>query len=354
MNIKVQFLINTISKPAGTERVTCVIANELASRGYDVEIVCMYNHGESFYDLHNDVDVSYLLNKKGGGLIQDYAALLNALRKKTKGADYIIGVGMDLCIFTAPLRLFNRKIKVIGWEHFNLSVKGPVINLARRLGILFINKIVTITEGDFLVYRKKFKSDKVLRIYNPATINAAPVNSYDKKVVLGVGRLTNQKGFDMLIESWAGLKEKHADWKLIIIGNGEERENLLKKAGEYKLSGDHLEIIPAVKNIQDYYYRASIYALSSRFEGLPLVLLESQSIGLPVVSFDCETGPREVIVNGENGFLVKPFNIEDFKGKLELLMDSEELRTEMGHKAVSYSTQFSTENIIQKWVEIIN
>lgn len=345
---KIGFFINTLSKSGGTERVTTVLANALAGVGYEVEVVCMFRSGESFYKLDERVGVRYLTNKPNGTL-KDYFTVLRSLIKNTRHLDYIIGVGMDLCIFTVPLKMFN-KVKVIGWEHFNLGVKGPVVSLARHLGIWFADRIVTLTQTDFTDYRKK--TDKVVCIYNPVTIDVAPVTTYDSKIVLCIGRLTYQKGFDLMVDIWAGVNSKYHDWKLVIVGDGED-EKQLKEQAEVSGIADSITFVKATKEVIAYYRSASIYAMSSRYEGLPLVLIEAQSAGLPLIAFNCETGPKEIVEDGSNGFLVPAFDKAAFCEKLLQLMSDVSLRESMGRQSLINSNKFSRHNIVKQWTEIL-
>jgi amylovoran biosynthesis glycosyltransferase AmsD len=345
---KIGFLINTLAKSGGTERVTTVLANALSESGYEVEVICMSKCSDSFYKLNDSVQVRFL-SEKSSVRLTDYWSLGRSLIKNTKHLDYIIGVGMDLCVLTVPVKLFN-KTTVIGWEHFNLGVRGPVVSLARKLGRWFADRIVTITKHDCEQYLKK--TDKVTCIYNPVTIDKIAVDSYDSRRILCVGRLTHQKGFDMMIDMWAGLHERHPGWRLTIVGDGEDEARLKAQAAAAGV-GNSLEFFKATREVAAFYKSASIYAMSSRYEGLPLVLIEAQSAGLPLIAFNCETGPKEVITDGYNGYLIPAFDKNTFRDKLETLMKDAALRQQMGRNSVVNSNTFSRTNIVTQWREIL-
>lgn len=351
MKKKVGFLINTLSLSGGTERVTAVLANSLATEGYIVSVFCLYNKGESFYQINDNVQIVHLLNKAGGKLLFDYWLLLFSLRKQAEEYDYLIVTGMDLNLLAIPASAGNR-LKVIGWEHFNLSIKGPIINLGRWLGLSFANKIVTLTVADKLQYENKLKCRKVTVIPNPVTINTDLRMQPNSRTVLAIGRLTYQKGFDMLLDIWRQVQQQVPGWKLMIVGEGEDETALKEKAAVLGLNGS-VTFLPATKNIGIYYEQAAVFVLSSRYEGLPLVLLEAQALGLPTVSFDCETGPREVLVNEDNGFLIPPFDLEQFAQTLSSLLESEELRLRTGKNAIERAKAFRIENIVERWKLIL-
>lgn len=345
---KIGFLINTLAKSGGTERVTTVLANALSELDYEVEVICMSKSTESFYELYDKVKVSYLSDKSSLRLT-DYFSLGRRLIKASRHLDYIIGVGMDLCVLTVPMKLFN-KTKVIGWEHFNLSVRGPVVGLGRMLGVWFADSIVTLTKFDFEQYRKK--TNKVKCIYNPVTVNVESVDNYESKRILCVGRLTNQKGFDMMVDIWAGLFSRYPEWHMAIVGDGDDELKLKAQAVTAGV-GDSLKFFKATRDVASFYRSASIYAMSSRYEGLPLVLIEAQSVGLPLIAFNCETGPKEVITDGYNGYLIPAFDKDIFREKLETLMKDDTLRREMGGNALVNSNNFAKANIVPQWCEIL-
>lgn len=346
---KIGFLINTLAKSGGTERVATVLANALSELDYEVEVICMSKSTESFYTLNDRVRVSYL-SEKSSVKLTDYWSLGKRLIKAAGHLDYIIGVGMDLCVLTIPLKMFVKTIKVIGWEHFNLTVRGPVVGLGRKLGVWFADHIITLTNHDCEQYRKRTK--KVRCIYNPVTINMDPVSNYTSRRILCVGRLTHQKGFDMMVNIWAGIHMRYPEWQLAIVGNGEDESELKSQAAAAGV-GNSLEFFEATRDVAAFYSSASIYAMSSRYEGLPLVLIEAQSAGLPLIAFDCETGPKEVITDGYNGYLIPAFDEEVFKEKLQSLMKDASLRQEMGKNSLVNSNKFSKANIVPQWCEIL-
>ena len=140
---------------------------------------------------------------------------------------------------------------------------------------------------------------------NERSIQPNTIISQNKKVILASGRLHKYKQFDLLIKAFLKLKEKHLDWDLVILGNGEERENLNHMTMNFGIT-DRVHFPGSVGNIGEWYERADLFVLSSIVEGFPNVLLEAQTYGLPCISFDCDTGPRDIIQDEYNGILVDP------------------------------------------------
>ena len=170
------------------------------------------------------------------------------------------------------------------------------------------------------------------------------------KRVISAGRYDYIKGFDLLIDAWAIVTKKHPDWRLDIYGPGNNEA--------YQEMADHKEISntfrcnSSVKNIFDLYADSSIYVLSSRSEGFGLVLFEALGTGLPVVSFACPCGPRDIIENGVNGFLVENGNIQEMAEKICYLIENESERQLMGKNAVSSVYRFQKEIVMQKWIDL--
>lgn len=170
------------------------------------------------------------------------------------------------------------------------------------------------------------------------------------KRVIAAGRYTWQKGFDNLIKSWEIINEKHPDWQLHIYGSGnnEKYQNL---AIDYGLK-EKVFCHSTAKELYDKMLDSSIFILSSRYEGFGLVITEAMSCGLPVVSFACPCGPKDIITDGKNGYLVEPENVKALAERICHLIEHEELRKEMGKAARKRAEDFQEDKIMQKWVDL--
>ena len=188
-------------------------------------------------------------------------------------------------------------------------------------------------------------------IPNPITIEKGTVSDCTSKQVIAVGRYTYQKGFDLLIPAWKIVNKKHPDWTLNIYGGGnkEDLQAMVEKLG----LGDTLKLNGPVNHIREKYQESSIFVLSSRFEGLPLVLMEAMSMGLPSVSFTCPCGPKDIINDGEDGILCDNGSIKSLAEGLCRLIENEQLRKEMGQKAAQNIQRFSLDNIMSQWNDLL-
>ena len=254
---------------------------------------------------------------------------------------------------------YNRNIKTI----FESHIKGDTVSMAKYQynQILFrlftfwdyhimkslkkCNCIVALTKEDASYWDKYAKRVEV--IPNILTISPIRVKDYNSKRVIAAGRYSHQKGFDLLLEAWHLINEKFADWQLYVFGNG-ERTNYQKIVDKYQM-GSNVHLLPATKDIVEEYSNSSIFIMSSRFEGFGLVLAEAMICGLPCISFDCPYGPREIIRDGEDGFLVENGNTEALALAMEHLMSDIDLRRRMGKKAEFNISRYNPDTIMKRW-----
>lgn len=210
------------------------------------------------------------------------------------------------------------------------------------------NCIVTLTKQDIPFWQKYAKRIEV--IPNMLTITPKKVTDYEVKRVISAGRYMSEKGFDMLLEAWHLLPEEFRDWHLYIFGNGDRSmyQNIVDK---YNM-GETIHLMPATNDIAEEFSKSSLYVMSSRYEGFGLVLAEAMSCGLPCISFDCPYGPREIIKDGEDGFLVKDGNVQELAQRIEYLMSQEQLRQIMGQQAIQNIARYQAESIMPRWFQL--
>ena len=190
------------------------------------------------------------------------------------------------------------------------------------------------------------------QIANATPVLAAEPSSLENPMVVAAGRLTTQKGFDLLIPAFAQVVERHPEWTLRICGDGPQRKALERQILEHELSNNVLLMGP-VERLDLQMSRASMYVLSSRFEGLPMVMIEAMSLGLPIVSFDCPTGPGEVIEDGRSGILVPEEDVDALAKAMLDVVEHPERRKALGAGAAERAHDYALESIGPRWEALI-
>lgn len=355
--MRICFLIADLSAQGGTERVTSIIANGLLSRKYEVDIISCRNEPKCFFSLNKEIRVYSLRAEKVKGKFRRRYASIKKIWKLVcdRKYDVIIAVDVYLYLYLFPVQIM-KKSKCIAWEHFNCNISSMKSSgLARALAVIFADQVVVLGKQDLNNYIRKFKkSNNITYIYNPVAFEKTTNISIDKHRIIAVGRLTEQKGFDLLIEAWNIIEkeDKDSDWILDIYGKGKLEEQLINQIDQHDLKRVHLK--GYADNICAEYLNSSIFVLSSRYEGFVLVLIEALACGLPCVSFNCPEGPSETIEDEVNGFLVENGNVYQLAEKLMQLMHNEELRKEFSSNAHNNLQRFDIQDVLNSWERLLN
>ena len=352
--MKLVFVIKALDNIGGTERVTIQIANSLSMRSHQVHIVSLVGNNKPFFEVLPEVKLHYI-HQGADNSIFPYRDLRRHYRLKncfkSIEPDFIIVVDASRATFKIPA---CKPYKTIYWEHFNSLMRSkPMQTLSRKLVAKYGNWVVTLTQADALSYKQKFGTEKVSCIHNPITINLPEYTPPTKHTAVAVGRFTGQKGFDLLIEAWSKVKDKK-DWKLVIAGKGKQTKLLQSLIDKFNLA-QSVQLIPPTNNIQALFKDSGMYVMSSRFEGLPLVLIEAAAMGLPAVSFACETGPDEIIEHGKTGLLVPPMQTDALAEAIQTCILDEDLRMNFSKEAAEYvGKKFAEDTIINEWESLFN
>ncbi len=352
------FFIYNISAVGGTERVASVIINELAKRNYNVHVLGLYGDpGKIFFPFEPNVKVTslHIDDMKG---ISKILYSQHRIRQfvNSNHIDTFVTVESIMATYSVPSLAFTG-IRHIVWEHFNFKVSlgVPARSFARQLALCFADRIITLTARDIQFWKQGawYRNAELVHIPNPMFLDEQKLIENPSKTVISVGRLTFQKGFDLLVDAWGGVPaELRKEWKLLIIGDGEDKPLIEKKIAELGLE-DSVELVGATKAVFAYFEKASVYCLSSRFEGLPMVLLEALAFHLPIVAFDCDTGPEELIEHGENGILVEAGNVNKMSQSLATLMGDDSLRERMRKYKSHKLHTLELGGIIEQWNRIL-
>jgi glycosyltransferase involved in cell wall biosynthesis len=353
---RICFLISSIANAGGTERVCCEVANSLLANGYEVGIISMYGK-QSFFNLQPGISLtSVSSNKRNTKLMIPFSVY--KIRSIIKALKPHILISVDSALFSyGYIATLATGISHIVWEHFNYNVSlgAGVRVFSRRLAAKRSNAVITLTNQDVSHWKANLDCrSKIVAIPNPSPFAFLTLDETQRKpIVLSIGRLTYQKGFDRVLHIWAKIVNKiEQGWELHIIGSGELKGYLEDLITTLRLERS-VKMIPATPDIEAHYKEASIYCMTSRFEGFPMVLIEAQSVGLPIISYDCQTGPSEII-NQHNGVLVPDDDENVFSQSLLQLILNKPQRLALGNNAFENSSRYHINTIINQWISLID
>ena len=356
---KIAIVRYNLSKIGGAEKVAINMANELSQNYKTYLISILLDEDKSInYDISFDVEVKSFFY----GDLRVRRVIIPAMIKLRK---YLINNEIDIVFSIAPstniiifLATLGLNIKTVFCDHHSLEFQDTFSRkIQRYIGAKFFDKIVTLTEEDKNRYRKDFslRNEKVTSIYNwmESTEKKKGYKSSSKKLIT-VGRFDSQKGYDYLSRVAVNVLSEYPDWQWDIYGSGEEsiKIKLIEELEKGKVLSQ-VNFMGNVKGIENIYPNHAIYIMTSRYEGLPLVLLEAKQYGLPIVSFDCPTGPSEIILDGENGYLIKNFDVKQMSQKIIELIRNDELRLRFSRNAMLDTDKFNKKRIIEQWIELI-
>lgn len=353
---KIAFFGGDISHAGGTERVSLALSNYLVKNGYQVIIISLSGNTPPKFHVDESIKIVSLFNEKKRFSLAYFSVVFRLRRVLIdESIDVLIDVDTMLALFSTTA-LLGTKIKHISWEHFNyksnLNIKSR--KLARKIAAKYSDAVVTLTEKDRNYWLEKNKyPKKIIAIPNPLPFESkSKLTKKHSKKILALGRLTYQKGFDLLLDIWAKIENMNNDWRLIIAGDGEDKQLLLDKIKMLNLK--NVELLPSTPHVNELYDQSSIYVMTSRFEGFPMVLLEAKASGLPIVAYDCDTGPSELIINHDDGFLIPFDDNNTFTCKLALLMNDDDLRESMSIMSLKNAEKYKIEVAIgDKWKRLI-
>ncbi|MBC9903139.1 glycosyltransferase family 4 protein [Achromobacter xylosoxidans] len=351
----------------GAERVAADLSAHWADMGREVMVVTQASAEGDVYTLHSKVRREVLHTAgEGGGLrgIWSNVQRVRALRRVIKSfrPDIVLGM-MTTASVLSVLACAGLSCRVIATEHTHppsQTLSGFWQRL-RRLTYPRAASVVALTRGTADWLAQHVPGSKLAVIPNPvhfplprAEPVLTPVSGDGRKRLLAVGRLHADKGFDLLIQAYAQLAASHPGWDLVILGEGDERPALEAQVREAGLAS-RIFMPGRAGNVGDWYESADLYVLTSRFEGLSNTLLESMASGLAAVSFDCDTGPREIIREGVDGVLVRPNgDVPALCKALDAVMRNDADRARMAQAAIDVRDRFSAARVLQKWQELFD
>jgi glycosyltransferase involved in cell wall biosynthesis len=355
--VKLVYITNGIDGSGGLERVLSVKASLLTDTyNYEVTIVVLNpNDSKLFYDFSPKIKIYPVL--ASGNSIQFYKQYFFGIKQAIKNTnpDIVLVCDDGFKGFLIPF-LTKKKTPILYERHasiylhsnkesslFKRIITNFQIFLMRQLAKKF-DYFVVLTPSNIL----EWKTKNCIAIPNPLSFNTASSAALSNKQVIAVGNHSYNKGLDRLLQSWQQVIAQFPDWKLVVYGKFDHEETYIKMTKELHLSSS-VSFYKPTTAIIDAYLQSSIFVLPSRSEGFGMVLIEAMACGVPCVSFDCPSGPSDIIAHNEDGFLVANGDIATFADKIKILIENENLRQKMGAKAKQNVARYKPEAIVQQW-----
>ncbi|MCX4509104.1 glycosyltransferase family 4 protein [Streptomyces sp. NBC_01619] len=374
--MKVSFLIHTIYGIGGTIRTTLNLAEELAGR-HDVEIVSVFRHrDEPLFAIDPRISVVPLIDtrpsspgneKKHPLALQpaerfpahearfaEYSRLTDQrVREHYTGsdADVVIGTRPGLVAYVAQFA--PERAVLIGQEHMTHNHHKPELRAEMREHLAALDVFVTVSEGDAVVWRDRMPlpDTQVLAIPNSVPEPMVATSDLGGTTVVAAGRLASEKQYDVLIEAFAKVVAVRPDWTLRICGWGKQKERLRRRIDQLGLY-NRVHLMGPRSPIEPEWVKGAIAVSTSRHESFGMTLVEAMRCGLPVVSTDCDYGPREIIADGVDGLLVPVGDTDAIAAALLRLIDDEPLRRRMGAAARSHARRFDPGPVAKQYEEL--
>ena len=374
---KICYCTPALYSAGGVERVVTTKANYFAEHfGYEVIIIVTEGNGDhSFFHLSKRVEVinlgiafEDLWNKPFFKKLILYSKKQHQYKKLLKRELLRIKPDITISTLRREINFINdihdgsckigelhlSRFNYRGIEDSNSSLlkklfsgwwKKDIVSQLRRL-----DRFVVLTDN---AVKDWPELDYVKMIPDPLPINGYCQSRSDIKRIISVGRYSNEKGFDLLLRVWSILEKECLEWQLDIYGMGDPTP-YVKMMDDLSIDQRRCHLRSSLVDVKTEYIKSSVFVHPSRSEGFGLVIVEAMACSLPVVSFDCENGPRSIISDGVDGFLVPSFNIRYFADRILMLMKDENLRKQMGEKGRLKSQQYTVEKIALQWKELFD
>ncbi|MEO6512733.1 MAG: glycosyltransferase family 4 protein, partial [Nocardioides sp.] len=381
--MKISYLVFNLDGMGGTSRAAITQANALAG-DHDVRLLSVTRSADQpHYGIDERIDVRYLVDVREGRdpsvpgveLAASQARALNeresllvperwdgqftalcdlGLERALPKLDADVLVTVTPGLLAAAVQLLPLETVLVHQEHRSTSDRTsglePLLNFAPRADVV---AVFTPTMADWVREQLGDSTPEIAIVPNPLPLGFTPRSRLDNPLIMTAGRLVNEKQFPRLIEAFGQVADQLPEWKLRIYGTGPKRQELLRQVRKLGLF-DRVELPGAVSDMRGEWAKASICALTSRAEGFPLIVQEAMAAGVPVASYDCASGPREIIEHEVNGLLVSTESIAGMSAALLRLATDIDLRRTLGEGGFRTSRQYDAYAIAERWVGIFS
>lgn len=379
--MRIFFLLHDAYGTGGIVRSSFTTAGALAAAGHDVEVVSLTRRRrEPFFTPPAGVQLRLLVDpdEPPTGRASWLAAFLGRRRTRlTHPGDRVMperlslwtdlrlvrwlrSAGPSVIVSTRPMlhllaaRWAAPEATLVVAEHMNFDTRDTRLHTALHWLAPGIDGVAVLTDRDAEDQRRLFRGTdvRVQTIPNALPWAVGDEGRPREKWVVALGRLSTQKGFDRLVQAYAPLVQSHPDWQLRIYGGGKDRDQLQRQIDQLGVGG-HVQLMGRTDDAPGVLATASVLAMSSYYEGLPMVLIEALGKGLPVVAMDCPRGVRELVDDEVTGLLVPAGEVDALRKGLRRLMDDPELRARFGRAGVEEAAAYTDERVARRWEEFL-
>ncbi|MEV4255352.1 glycosyltransferase family 4 protein [Spirillospora sp. NPDC049652] len=371
--MKLTYILFNAYGIGGTVRTVINQANRMVERGHDVEIVSLMRyHEDTPFPLDERVRVIPMIDSRTGEHLDwdafdgaedtswhaSFPAGVSAQPEQRRRLNalirYLPTIEDRIVVTTKPSidlfveRYTDPSLVRIVQEHTNFDYHNAEWRKAYHGMLTQMDALVTLTESDRVAYSAEFPELRVERIPNALHTLDAPHSDLSRTQVVSAGRLDGNKGFDMLIEAFEKVVETHPDWTLRIHGDGPDEAKLRKLILSRHLY-NHVFLMGSTQRLDEELAKGSVFAMSSKSEGFGMVLLEAMNCAVPVVSFACPVGPRELVTDGVDGLLVPERDVQALAEGIVRLIEDEDLRRDLSQAALKKAAEYGPEPIADSW-----
>ncbi|MGL5932160.1 MAG: glycosyltransferase [Cetobacterium sp.] len=363
------FIITDLNYGGGGERVLITLANYFQKKyRWKISIISLLKtNNKNPYNIDIDIDIYYLKDTyeqlKGNRFQRGIDKILQIKKinqnlieiEKKMPINGVIGIGFENSWYLSLLKN-KKKIKKIGTQHtsfFEFDKKNKIEKYIWQYFLKKLDKFIVLTSDAKHYFNTKLESKKVVKIPNPNPYEIKNINYSKEKIVVCIGRLSEEKQIDKLVEIWGEiLLEKKYGWKLKIIGDGDCREKIKNRILELKLEKE-IELIGKVSNIEEYYKKASLIVSVSKSESFSMVLIEAATFKVCPIFYDCPSGPRNIIKNNQTGFLIELNDKKEMLIKIEELLGNDDLRKKIGENSFRSLKNYEIKNVCKEWKKML-